>query len=212
MAQTVWIARHGNREDFADPDWHKTAARPFDPALSPDGIVQARELGQRLAQENIRHIFASPFLRTAQTAHQVATILGLPIKIEAGLCEFLNPAWFRTMPELLPLDVLAAQFPAIDRGYTSRAIAQFPETGMAALERAGRTAMLLTAEFSEDILMVGHGSSVVGATRGLVGGEPEIECRLCCLIKIVQQKNEWHLELRGDTSHLSQSESALRFY
>ena len=108
MNQTIWIARHGNRLDFVNPEWFNTAERPYDPPLSPDGIVQAQELGQRLVGERIRHIFASPFLRTVQTADRVAQILDLPIKIESGLGEWLNPDWMKSDPERLSIAVLQA--------------------------------------------------------------------------------------------------------
>jgi len=42
------------------------------------------QLGQR-QREGIAHIFASPFLRTVQTANQIAEALDLPIKLESGL-------------------------------------------------------------------------------------------------------------------------------
>ena len=42
-----------------------------------------------MQNENIRHIYASPFLRTVQTAHQVADVLSVPVRIEYGLSEGL---------------------------------------------------------------------------------------------------------------------------
>jgi broad specificity phosphatase PhoE len=212
MTQTVWIARHGNRLDFVNPEWFNTAERPYDPPLSEDGMVQAKQLGQRLVGERIAHIFASPFLRTVQTASCVADALDLPIKLESGLSEWLNPEWMTTSPERLPIDALQAQFPRIDPSYTSRVIAQYPETSIKVLERTGETARRLTAEFSEDILLVGHGASVVGTTQGLVGGTPEVNAALCCLVKLVRQEQEWVMELNGDTSHLTQSEEVIRFH
>lgn len=212
MTQTVWIARHGNRLDFVNPEWFDTAERPYDPPLSEDGMVQAKQLGQRLVGEGIMHIFASPFLRTVQTASFVADALDLPIKLESGLSEWLNPEWMKSSPERLPIDALQAQFPRIDPSYTSRVIAQYPETSIEVLERTGETARRLTAEFSEDILLVGHGASVVGTTQGLVGGTPEVNAALCCLVKLVRQEQEWVMELNGDTSHLTQSEEVIRFH
>src|SRR4028118_177147 len=211
MTQTVWIARHGNRLDFVNPEWFNTAERPYDPPLSEDGLVQAKQLGKRLVGEGIVHIFASPFLRTVQTANQVADTLDLPIKLESGLSEWLNPAWMQTDPERLPLEILQEQFPRIDPSYTSRVIAQYPETSEMVLERTRETALRLAAEFSEDMLLVGHGASVVGTTHGLVSGTPEINAALCCLVKLVRQDQEWVMELNGDTSHLSQTEEVIRF-
>jgi broad specificity phosphatase PhoE len=211
MRQTVWIARHGNRLDFVNPEWFNTAKRPYDPPLSEDGFEQAKQLGQRLVGEGIRHIFASPFLRTVQTAVQVANALDLPIKLESGLSEWLNPEWMNTMPEKLPIEVLHEQYPRIDPSYTSRVIAHYPETSVEVLERTAETARRLTAEFSEDILLVGHGASVVGTTQGLVAGTPEVHASLCCLVKLVRQEQGWIMELNGDTSHLTETEDSIRF-
>ena len=211
MPQTVWIARHGNRLDFVNPEWFNTAERPYDPPLSEDGLIQAKQLGQRLVGEGIMHIFASPFLRTVQTANQVADALDLPIKLEFGLCEWLNPAWMKTDPERLPIELLQEQFPRIDPSYTSRLIPKYPETSETVVERTAETAQRLTAEFSEDMLLVGHGASVVGTTHGLVGGTPEVNAALCCLVKLVRQEQGWVMELNGDISHLSQTEEVIRF-
>jgi broad specificity phosphatase PhoE len=212
MSQTVWISRHGNRLDFVNPEWFNTAERPYDPPLSEDGIEQARQLGQRLVGEGIAHIFVSPFLRTVQTANEVANLLDLPMKLESGLSEWLNPAWMPTEPERLPPDVLQERFPRIDRSYTSRVIAHYPETNERVLQRTALTAQRLTAEFSEDILLVGHGASVIGCTEGLVGGTPEVNATFCCLVKLVRQEQGWVMELNGDTSHLSQTEEVIRFH
>jgi len=213
MTQTVWIARHANRLDFVNPDWFLTAQRRYDPPLSDDGVVQAQQLARRLKGEGIAHIFSSPFLRTVQTANQVAEVLDLPIKLESGLSEWLNPVWMETIPERLSTVPLAELFPRIDLSYTSRVVAEYPETGEKSLERSGKTARLLASEFPENILLVAHGASLVGATMGLVGGitKSEVNPALCCLVKIVRQEQEWVMELNGDTSHLSQIEKVIRF-
>ncbi|MBD2180703.1 histidine phosphatase family protein [Planktothrix sp. FACHB-1355] len=219
MPQTVWIARHGNRLDFVNPEWFLTAERPYDPPLydgdeGDNGFIQAMQLGQRLKGEKIAHIFASPFLRTVQTANQVAEALDLPIKVESGLSEWLNPRWMRSHPEKLSLEALHALYPRIDLTYTSRVIAEYPEMGETALERSGQTARSLADEFPEDILLVGHGASVVGAAMGLLGvtTKPEINAALCCLVKVIRYEQEWVMELNGDTSHLTRTEKVIRFH
>lgn len=216
MSQIVWIARHANRLDFVNPDWFNTAERPYDPPLSNDGMVQAQQLAQRLQRESsIAHIFASPFLRTVQTANKVAELMDLSIFLETGLSEWLNPAWMPTAPERLSFTALTAQFPRIDNSYKSRVAAEYPETAQVCQERSGKTARVLADEFPEDILLVGHGASVLGATMGLVGGTAEtteVKAALCCLVKIVRQDQEWVMELNGDTSHLSQTEEVIRFH
>lgn len=128
MNQIVWIARHANRLDFVNPDWFLTAERRYDPPLSDDGMEQAQQLAKRLQKEKISHIFTSPFLRTIQTANAVAEVLDLPIKLETGLSEWLNPAWMTEEPERLSVPALAELFPRIDVSYTPHIAAQYPET------------------------------------------------------------------------------------
>lgn len=214
MSQIVWMARHANRLDFVNPDWFLTAERRYDPPLSDDGMVQAQQLAKRLKKENIAHIFASPFLRTVQTAYAVAQVLDLPIKLETGLSEWLNPDWMTEEPERLSIPALAELFPRIDISYTPRIAAKYPETREKMRERSGQTARCLAAEFfPENILLVGHGASVLGGTIGLVGetAKTEVKASLCSLVKVVLQGPEWLLELKGDTSHLSQVEEVIRF-
>lgn len=214
MSQIVWIARHANRLDFVNPDWFLTAERRYDPPLSDDGMVQAQQLAKRLKTEYISHIFASPFLRTVQTANAVAEALNLSIKLETGLSEWLNPAWMTEEPKKLSTLALAKLFPRIDLGYTSRIAAQYPETQDKVRERSGQTARCLANEFlPQNILLVAHGASVLGAAMGLVGevAKTEVKASLCSLVKVVRQDPEWFLELKGDTTHLSQIEEVIRF-
>lgn len=211
MAQTVWIARHGNRLDFVQPEWFNTAARRYDPPLYDDGFIQAQELGQRLQGENITQIFASPFLRTIQTANEVAEILDLPIKLEAGLSEWHNPEWMTESPEIHPREILSAKYPRIDWHYQSRIIPEYPESKVDVTQRSGETINQLVAEFNDDILLVGHGASVYGATKGLVPETPTFKVPLCCLTKVVNRNKIWELDFYGDTSHLSQTEQQVRW-
>jgi broad specificity phosphatase PhoE len=215
MPQTIWIARHGNRIDFVNPDWFLSAEKRYDPHLSDDGHIQAKQLAKRLAGENITHIFASPFLRTVQTANHVAQILNLSIKLEWGLCEWLNPAWMSEMPETRSIEDLCHNFPRIDPSYQSYTggIPNYPESEADCLKRTGETARKIAANFPQDILLVGHGASVIGTTMGLVKGvtETDINSSLCCLVKVVRAQEKWLMELNGDTSHLSEIEAQIRF-
>lgn len=213
MSQTIWIARHANREDFVNPGWFNEAERPYDPPLSADGLVQAGQLAQRLKDSRISGIFASPFLRTVQTAHIVAETLDLPLKLEWGLCEWLNLHWMDSDPQTQSLESLVAQFPKIDLTYQSTLKPKYPETEPDCMARAGEIARRLARESGEDILLVGHGASVLGMTMGLVSGlaATDINATLCCLVKVVSREGKWIMELNGDTSHLTQTESVIRF-
>lgn len=209
--QTVWIARHGNRLDFVNPNWFNTAKRRYDPPLSEDGFIQAKQLGQRLQKENISHIFASPFLRTIQTASEVAKILDLPIKLEAGIGEWYNPHWMSENPEIHPQEVLEKDYPYIDWNYSSYLVPKYPEMEVTMMARMAAVVGKLVDDYSEEILLVGHGASVIGLTQGLTQENPTFKASLCCLVKLVKTNNRWEIELGGDTSHLSETEEQVRF-
>ena len=210
MPQTVWIARHGNRLDFVNPEWFNTAVRRYDPPLSDDGCVQAAELAQRLKSERIKHIFASPFLRTIQTANEVAQVLNLSIKLEAGLGEWHNGEWMTESPQIHPQEFLEQKYPAIDWSYKSHLYPQYPETKEDVNQRSAATIEQLVSEYSKDILIVGHGASVHGVTYALVPDAEYSKVSLCSLTKVVRDSNKWELEFYADTSHLSQTESEVR--
>lgn len=171
--RTVWVARHGERRDYSDPAWARTAPRPLDPPLSRTGVEQSVALGGRLAGQRVAHLFASPFLRALETAHRVAEVLDLPVKVEPGLAEWLSPAWFAQPPELLACDERARRFPRIDGAYRARGEARYGESGEEARDRAGRTARRLAEDFPGHLLLVGHGASVLGAVAGLLRIAPD---------------------------------------
>lgn len=196
--QNIWLCRHGNRIDRID-----RSQRGPDPRLSEDGIVQARETGQRLLGENIRYIFASPFLRTVETAHYIAETLNLSVKIEAGLGEWLNAEWFHTQPELHSRIELRRRFARIDDTYHSIVIPTYPEDAQQASERAGRAARILADRFKSNVLFVGHGHSVMGMATALLGQPCSAPCYLCGLFKFSRNGPKTTLELAGDASHLS---------
>jgi hypothetical protein len=43
--QVLVVMRHGRRLDEADMTWEKTADRPWDPPLFPDGISEVNSTG-----------------------------------------------------------------------------------------------------------------------------------------------------------------------
>lgn len=107
----IWALRHGERADAADPAWEATAKRPHDPPLTRLGRLQAAATADALAAERIDAVYSSPFLRCIQTAAAIAAPLGLFVRIEPGLSEFLNPRWFERDPvdEGMSLEAIRAQ-------------------------------------------------------------------------------------------------------
>jgi broad specificity phosphatase PhoE len=211
--QTVWIARHGNRVDFVDPDWVNRTDRPYDPPLSEDGEEQARQLAERLTDEGIGRVVSSPFLRTLQTAHIVADRIDTPVSVEPGVCEWLNPAWFDTKPEPLPVEAYRERFSRIDFTYTPLVRPTYPEEhGLIALERAARSARQLVDLYNEDLLIIGHGVSVAGAMLGLQPNASRTMYGMCALVKVVRDVSDWRVELNGDTSHLTTREDDIHYH
>lgn len=203
--RTFWLVRHGNRLDFTNPEWCATASRPHDAPLSPDGEVQARETGLRLAREKVDHLFASPFLRAMGTAARIAREIGVPVKVEPGLSELLLAKWFPDTSDFLPLPELSARFPGlVDDAYVAAVAPAFPETPETARRRAAETARLLAKKYSGNLVLVGHGGSLHGLCEGLLGARAPIHTALCCLVKIVEREGRRFLEADGtDVSHLS---------
>ncbi|HEY0007622.1 MAG TPA: histidine phosphatase family protein [Tepidisphaeraceae bacterium] len=211
--RTIWIARHGHREDCVPDErgrnWHKTAKRPYDPALSERGVRQVQELAQRLLKEGpqIAHVFASPFLRTVQSAHLATEPMGLPIKIEHGICEWLNPEWFKTAPDCLPPSELAQRYPRVDLKYRTRVDPVYPEHDEAkhVWPRVKRTMDRLLDEFEGDLLLIGHGSSTTGMVEALAGPGTSFEAAMCALTSATQaQDGKWQLRDKACVRHLSE--------
>ena len=200
--RTIWIVRHMHRQDTGNPHWRTQATYPDDPDLSPQGHAQAQRLGQFFADHPLDHIFSSPFLRAISTAWPVAQRQQLPIKLEDGLGEFLNIETFPTPPQRHDRTTIAQRFPLIDPDYQSRLTPTFPEEDLAAIARASQVAAQLVQEFPGNLLMVGHGASVWGATWGILPDHPEIQCDLGAIIEIRQTPTGWELLRAGDTSYL----------
>jgi broad specificity phosphatase PhoE len=210
--QTIWIARHGNRMDFVDSGWRGRAERPEDTPLSPDGIIQAKELGKRLAGEGITRIISSPFHRAVETSHHVAEALDLPIYIENGVCECLKSEWFPFTPRLRTPEEHKAEFPRVDLSYQSLPMPDYPETEHDLQARLTRMGAYLADKFAgEDILIVAHGGSTCCLTNGFMGTEDEeISTPLCCLTKIVRGEAGYELIFFADASHLTSTDDGTR--
>ncbi len=212
MASVIWLVRHGNRQDFVDPAWRESARFPDDPPLSADGFEQARRLARRLREERISAIYASPFLRTLQTANEVARELDLSVRVEPGFGEHLNPEWFPRPPELHPMSELAQWVSRLEPGPISTTLPNYPETTEAAHRRAARTVDSLVRRHVDPVLLVGHGASVSGAVLLLAREVRETPCPLTGVFKLVRVGEIWKVELRADTSHLDASAGPLRYH
>jgi broad specificity phosphatase PhoE len=209
-ARKIFLARHGNREDFIDPSWPSRADEPYDPPLSADGVEQAQRLGQRLRHEGIDAIVASPFLRTVQTAHHANEALGVPIYLEPGFGEFLHPRAFERAPRLRALAELRGDYPTLADGYVPSWAQRYPETHPELVERAQATLRALLEQLPGTLLVVGHAASVC-ALAMIDRDVRAIECPLCALFCLEHDGARFRLSLDADIGHVGERLAIYRY-
>jgi broad specificity phosphatase PhoE len=201
--RTLFIARHGSREDFKDPQWVQRAEYPHDPDLTATGIREAQQLARRVAREQIADLYSSPYLRAVHTAHWCAEALGLSIRIEAGFGEWRNADWFPHPPRTRSLRELKERFPAVDDRYQSLVEPGFPESKSESIRRFGRTIDATLRRTAGTLLIVGHGATVEGIGMSLLLGNFHPSADPASLCRLDLQENSWHLRFLNDTSHLT---------
>jgi broad specificity phosphatase PhoE len=200
-SRRIFLARHGNRQDFVDRDWLVTADEPYDPPLSADGVEQARRLGARLAGEGIEAIVTSPFLRTIQTAHHANEALQVPIFVEPGFGEWLTERSFERLPRLQALDALRRDYPLLGADYLSSTALRHPETFDELRARSQQALEALLGKFEGTLLVVSHAAAV--AAMALIDTRVQtVECPLCALFCLEHDGSGWQLTLAADIGHL----------
>lgn len=196
MIDTVFLVRHGHKKTLDDPDWIKTATRPYDTPLSQKGIKQAEETARFLEREKIDVIFASPFYRTLEKACIIADRLHKKVNVEWGFCEWLNPNWFDKLPVLMSTEETSEVFHLINAEYVSFTRPKYPEIDrdVHVYERVNNTMMKIKEYYGGSILIVGHGASVRQAARVLMDYPQEISTEMCAVNKLVYNNSKWTLE------------------
>jgi broad specificity phosphatase PhoE len=209
-ARRIFLARHGNRQDFIDPSWAGRADEPYDPPLSPDGVQQARRLGHRLRHEGIDAIVTSPFLRAVQTAHHANEALGVPMHLEPGFGEFLHPRSFERAPRLRGLAELRRQFPLLADGYVPSGEQRYPETHSELVGRAQAALSALLEQLPGTLLVVGHAASV--CAMAMIDRDVQaLECPLCALFCLEHEDGRWRLSLDADVAHVGERLAVYRY-
>lgn len=85
----LFLVRHGATKLSAEDRF----AGSVDVELSAEGIYQASRLAERLADEKIAAVYASPMTRTMQTASILAEPHKLPLTLRDGLREISHGHW-----------------------------------------------------------------------------------------------------------------------
>ena len=213
IRRRLYFVRHGLREDFENAAWRDTAENPWDPPLSAAGRDQAAEIGIFFADRVVHGIFASPFLRTLETAQAVSTASGAPVWMEEALCEWLNPEWHRVPPRWSSPGEAAVQFPGVELPYDSRVKARYPEAEEG-LEVRGRCRVFLNSVLRDerpgDLVFVTHGSPLGQCMGHLLGGTDGIDFRMAAITELEQNGEKFRL-LRSGCEHLRVLDEIGRF-
>ncbi|MDN3242021.1 histidine phosphatase family protein [Glycomyces tritici] len=150
----VYIVQHGEKERV-----------PGDPGLTARGREQAALAAEWLRDRalpdgGLRAVYASPLLRARQTAEAVATVTGLPVRIDARVAERMN--WDGSVP--------FERF-AEDWARTSADRDFVPAVGDSSRASGARFAAFLQEREGEDgsVAVACHGGVTVDLLRTLVG-------------------------------------------
>lgn len=206
----LYIARHGVRPAQTPAgfplDDEPYTGPGYDAPLSPLGRQQAEALAEQMEDVSIDVIICSPFHRTIQTVAPLARQLGLPIKLEWGLSEFLKDDWFEGFPLLPTPKERRTQFPEIDETYRSMVMPEYPEDLERLQERLQKTTAALMENHGPTIFIMSHGASSLGIRRALLdGNQAPFHFSSDCgsVSHLTWSDGSWQSVLDGNVDHLT---------
>lgn len=202
--QTFWVIRHGDRMDSHDRSWKKTAKHREDTPLSPVGEVQAQDVAKYLKAQcrNLKHILASPFLRTIQTSAPTSKAFNIPIKLEKSVWE--------TGCRAPPPDHRDKDFPFDDSGYESAFEPTCGEHPSDFRPRLSRSAKTLAERFpvgAGDVAIFSHADPCAYLVTEFCGLDPTLTGPVapCCVFKLERRRGDsvFRCVINSSISHLS---------
>ena len=198
----LFIVRHGqtvwNKEDRIQGH--------TDIALSERGIQQARLLRDRLAPARIDAAYTSDLSRASETAEIILEGRDVPIHPTSRLREYQKGAH-----EGLTFREIRARFPRDFPTYVTKDLDYAPDGGESTRAVSARMGAVIEeikmAHLEESVLVVGHGGSLRGAMRALLGMPLDANWRFlfgnCTLTIVDTYADNAVLRLFNDGSHLN---------
>ena len=202
-ATEILLVRHGASQAFVPGEPFPMLGDQGNPALAPNGHVQAEAAAHRLASEPIDALYVTSLQRTQQTFEPLAERLGLTPTVEPDLREVALGEWDGGLIR----QYAAENHPLYQRLHTERRWDVIPGaesneqlTGrcMAALER------IADAHPGQLVAACVHGgvigavlAHIVGASPFSFGGSDN-----CSISQIVRCDGDWVLRRFNDCSHL----------
>ncbi|MGL4269006.1 MAG: 2,3-diphosphoglycerate-dependent phosphoglycerate mutase GpmB [Plesiomonas sp.] len=201
----IYLIRHGETE------WN--AARRIqghtDSPLTAQGMLQAAQVGQYLADEGIEKIISSDLGRAQQTAALIAEQCRCPIRADTRLREMnMGVLEARSMHELT----------AEEHGWRQRILDGTPQGCIPQGETLHQVSQRMRAVLDEfscaglgKIAFVSHGIALGSLIGSVIGLPPHAERRFRlrnCSISVLEFQdndwlaNGWVVERLGDTHHL----------
>lgn len=200
---SIILVRHGESEPAVPGVPFPLVEGHGDPALAPDGEVQAQAVASRLATEDLDALYVTTLRRTAQTAAPLVAITGLAPIVEPDLREVHLGEWegglFRQKAAegdpIIDLMVSEQRWDAIpgaeSADHLNRRVAGAVNR-IAAAHRGGRVAVFA------------HGG-VIGTVLALASGSRPLAfvgCDNGSISQIVVFGDQWNVRRINDTSHL----------
>ncbi len=204
IVRRIYVTRHGQ----PDMKRERKSYNRRDPLLSPLGLKQASMLGKYLKSQNFNgKIYASPYLRTVETAVFIGKELGLPVYPEACIQERVSagggksPVALPNLPSggcsLAKLREIFGDGIAPDAALVDDWLyKQFEDRKVAHVARIRKGLnQLLAAQPTGDLLLVCHAGSVGGLNDAMTpaGGAPIKGTAWNCCLFVYGQKADGSL-------------------
>jgi probable phosphoglycerate mutase len=174
-----------------------------DPALAPEGRLQAQQVGERLARERIDAIYVTSLRRTAQTAAPLVHLLGREPVVEPDLREVFVGEW---EGGLLRKKVLDGD-PVALRMHREQRWDVIPGAEPAAVfsgRLRGAVERIAAAHRDERVAVFTHGGTIGELLAQATGSEPFAFTGADngSISELVVTPDRWVLRRFNDTAHL----------
>jgi broad specificity phosphatase PhoE len=164
MATRLFLVRHGATDATEEGRFSGSTGVE----LSDQGRWQAARLGERLAQQNICAVYASPLSRAHDTATILAQHCGLEVRTRDGLREIGHGRWEGKTRE--QVEALYAEEYASWEADPFTFAPEGGESGVAVLARALPVVReIVTAHADEQVVVVSHKATLRLVLSSLLG-------------------------------------------
>jgi probable phosphoglycerate mutase len=201
----LYLVRHGATQLTAEDRF--SGAEGVE--LSEEGRAQVARLGERLVDEEIRALYASPLSRAVETARILAAACGLTVETRDGLREISHGHW-----EGLTRREVEARFPDEYASWDADPFTFAPEqgeSGVAVLARALPVIReIVTRHVGERVLVVSHKATIRLVISSLLGFDGRgyrdrlDQAPACLNVLDFRDPVRVRLMLFNDTSHYAQ--------